>query len=152
MSSLANEEILMTSNDKSVTLTTHRVIQRDNQMTKEIFLKDVTSHEIIKKRGSYYFVLAVIFFIPTIILLFLWSQNESPFNDMTDENKKFLIGAPAFLTILAAYYAMTSYKRFLKISGRFNEIEFSIKSFNEQALNKFINRLITESENRKKEE
>ncbi len=153
MSMLANEETLMTSNDQSITLSTHRIIQRSSQMSKEIFLKDLTSHEIIKKKTEgYYFVLATIFFITTTILLILRIQNESIFNQMDTEQKNLLTGFSLFLTILALYYATTSYEKILKISGKFSEIEIPIKDLSEQTLYKFTKCMFAESELRKKEE
>ena len=52
----------------------------------------------------------------------------------------------------ALHTHMAAHVKYLKISGRFNDIEFSLKNLSEQSLNKFLSRLIIESDNRKREE
>lgn len=138
------ENIILTSNDDSITLTNHRIIQRDSEINKEIFLKDIVSNEIIKKKSKYYLILCGIF----IILSFVTIQNVL-------ENENFEI-MPLFyilliLLVISTYLYFTKSDKYLKISGKYNFIEFSIKNLNESNLNKFRNTLLIESENRKKE-
>jgi len=57
MDSLKDEKILMISNDNSITLKTHRVFQRTETSNKEILLKNIISHEIVKRKMTYYKVL-----------------------------------------------------------------------------------------------
>lgn len=140
MSNINSEEIILNSNDNSITLTTHRIMQREKGFYKEIFLSDVVSHMEIKKRITYYKVLSVILAIPVLLLLGNQSSDTEPF----------LIFFCILLAI-SVILLLTRFENFLKISGRYNEIIFSIEKIDQSSLNKFITRLIVESENRKRD-
>lgn len=60
-----------------------------------------------------------------------------------------LIGLILTIIFIVAYFSVR--KKFLKISGRFNSIEFSIKNLSQDNVNSFLNKLSIESENQKKE-
>ncbi len=152
MSNLSKEEVLLSSNDNSITLTTHRVLQKTSKINKEILLKDIVGTEIVKRRSTYYIVLAIMFILLASFLYILKLQNKAPFDTMEESAINFLPGVSAFLAILAIYYTFTSTKKVLKISGRFNEIEFLITELSESSLSKFINQLTVESDNRKRED
>jgi len=152
MAGLSKEEIIMTSNDNAITLTTHRVLQKTSELNKEILLKDIVSQEVVKKQHRYYKILSLLFGIPTIILFFLYLSKSSPFDRTGDNETATLIVIPLILTIISVYLLLTTHEKFLKIAGRFNEIEFTLKDLNESSLNKFLNRLTVESDNRKRED
>ncbi|AWM14979.1 hypothetical protein DI487_14715 [Flavobacterium sediminis] len=137
------EHIILTSNDDSITLTNFRVIQKSSDLNKEILLKDIVSNEIVKKKSHYYLVLTCIF--TSLSIFTLYSILES----------KKLQNMPLFyfvfiLFLISIYLYLSRIDKYLKISGKYNFIEFSIKNLNESNLNKFRNTLLIESENRKK--
>src|SRR5574343_92095 len=160
MALLSKEEIIMTSDDNAITLTTLRVLQKTSEVNKEILLKDIVSQEIIRKRSGYYKVLSLVFGIPTFILWCLFVTKSRPFErtidnmfDRTNENGEAeIIIIPLILTIISIYLLLTTSEKYLRISGRFNEIEFTIRDLSQSSLNKFLNRLTIESDNRKRED
>ena len=173
MAGLTKEEIIMSSNDNSITLTTHRVLQKTSEINKEILLKDIVSQEVVRKRHKYYKILSLLFGIPSVILFFLYLTKSGPFErtintilkqaykdgflttelDGTNENGANTILVVLFvLTLISLCLLFTTSERHLKIAGRFNEIEFSQKDLSDSSLNKFINRLTVESDNRKRED
>lgn len=149
MPGLANETILMNSDDNSVTLTTHRVLFKTSNVNKEIMLKDLVSHEIIKKRANYYKKLLIFFGAITILAFIIFIAN-GPYAYVSD-GTKVSIFFPLTLTGIALFLFLDRTEKYLKLSGRFNEIEFSLSNLSESSLNKFLNRLIVESDNRKRE-
>jgi len=144
MDSLKNETILMTSNDNSVTLTTHRIFQRTETTNKEIQLKNIISHEIVKRKMTYYKVLTVLF---VLIALYLYFEMESNYNDA-------IVGLFWFCIILAlisAIFLFTTFKKSLRISSYFGVIEFSLSDIKSDSLNDFLNKMYHYAELRKKE-
>jgi len=152
MTPLSKEEIVLSSNDNSITLTTHRVMQKTSLVTKEMFLKDILSHEVLKKRPKYYLIIFIIFGVLSLILSYLYLQKSSPFDNPEENATIVLLIIPISITFFACLFYIFTYEKFLKISGKFNEIEFSLKYLSQDGLNKFLNRLAVESDNRKKEE
>ena len=136
------EETIMKSDDNTITLTTHRLIQATREMNKELFLKDMVSYEIVKKRSTYYLVLALLFGIP-LVLIFLF--------DVYIEDGVTALLLPILVTFIGSILYLTSFKRYLKITGRLSYIQFSLANLSKKSLDKFIARLMLESENRKKD-
>lgn len=52
MKNLNSESTLISSSDNSITLTTHRLFQRNKSLNKEIVLTNFVSYEIMKKRSK----------------------------------------------------------------------------------------------------
>ena len=114
----------------------------------------------MKKRHRYYKILSLLFGIPTIILSLLYLTKSGPFErtietvfDRTNENgANAILIVLLILTLISVYLLQTTSEKWLKISGRFNEIEFTLKDLTDSSLNKFLNRLTVESDNRKRED
>ena len=144
MDSLKDETIVMTSNDNSVTLTTHRIFQRAETTNKEILLKNIISHEIVKRKMTYYKVLTAAF---VLLTLYLYLELESNYNDA-------MVGLFWFSTILAiisSVFLFTTFKKSLRISSYFGVIEFSLSDIKSDSLNDFLNKMYHYAELRKKE-
>ena len=155
--SISNEKTILVSNDSSITLTSHRVIQREKNLHKEINLIDFLSYSVIKKRYTYYKILSLIFGIITVSLisLIIASYEPSPYNDNDNERNgelAVIVFIPAFLTLISILLLFTSSEKYMRISGKFNSIEFSIKKLSNTGLSEFLNTLSVESENRKRAE
>lgn len=144
MESLKNESIILTSNDNSVTLTTHRVFQRTETNNKEILLKNIISHEIVKRKMTYYKVLTVIFLLLTF---YLYIVVESNYNDAVVAIFWFCF----IITGISAIFLFTTFKKYLKISSYFGVIEFSLSDMKSESLNDFLNKMYHYAELRKKE-
>ncbi|MFN8239075.1 MAG: hypothetical protein U0T77_12975 [Chitinophagales bacterium] len=56
---LQNEQIVLTSKDKSITLTNFRVLYQSKEINKEIYLRDMLGLEVIEKNERYYIIIGV---------------------------------------------------------------------------------------------
>lgn len=153
--SISNEKTILVSNDSSITLTSHRVIQRDKNLHKEINLVDFLSYSVIKKRYKYYKILSLIFGIITVALvsLVIASYDSSPY-DNSERNGEIavIVCIPAVLTLISILLFFTTSEKYMSIAGKFKSIEFSIKKLSKTGLTEFLNTLSVESENRKRSE
>jgi uncharacterized membrane protein len=153
--SISNEKIILVSNDSSISLTSHRVIQRERNLHKEINLVDFSSYSVIKKRYKYYKILSLIFGIIAAILIFFVNTSSEPSSyDDSERNGEIavIVFIPVFLTLISILLLFTTSEKYMKISGKFNSIEFSIKKLSNTGLTDFLNTLSVESENRKRSE
>ncbi|RDI11254.1 hypothetical protein [Flavobacterium sp. AG291] len=144
MESTEDEKIIMISNDNSITLTTHRIFQITQESNKEILLKNIISHEVIKKKMDYYKVLTCIF---ALVTLYFYTEIESNSNSA-------LLGVFWFsmlITIISAFFLFTSFKKSLRITAYFGIIEFSLSELKTESLNDFLSKMYHYAELRKKE-
>lgn len=140
-----SEKILMTSDDNSITLTTHRIFQRNANANKDLLLKHIITHQVIKRRKLYYKLLTVFF----LIMTFIAYQNLGP---GYDEKVFIVVLILVGLSVISACFLFVIQNRYLKIVSYFGEIEFSLSKIDESSLNKFLNRMYDEIEKRKKED
>ncbi len=145
MQTFPNEKVLMTSDDNSITLTTHRIFQRNVEANKDLLLKHIVSHQVIKRKKLYYKLLTVFF----LIMTFLAYQNLNP---RYDEEVFILVLILVSLSIISACFLFIIQNRYLKIVSYFGEIEFSLSNMDQSSLNSFLNRMYDEMEKRKKED
>src|ERR1035437_2886530 len=130
------EVVLLTSDDNTITLTNYRIIYKTAEITKEMLLKDLLSHEIINKRQDIFLGLTIV----TGIAGYFFIKNERENNYSGGIN---LSVPPAFyilillLTIFLVCY-FNFIKKELKISGRYSSIEFSVRNLSTNSLNKFV--------------
>ncbi|WP_343626763.1 hypothetical protein [Flavobacterium lindanitolerans] len=145
MQTFPNEKVLMTSDDNSITLTTHRIFQRNVEVNKDLLLKHIVSHQVIKRKKLYYKLLTVFF----LIMTFVAYQNLNP---RYDEEIFILVLILVALSIISACFLFIIQNRYLKIVSYFGEIEFSLSNMDQSSLNSFLNRMYDEMEKRKKED
>lgn len=145
MQTFPNEKVLMTSDDNSITLTTHRIFQRNVEANKDLLLKHIVSHQVIKRKKLYYKLLTVFF----LIMTFVAYQNLNP---GYDEEVFILVLILVALSIISACFLFIIQNRYLKIVSYFGEIEFSLSNMDQSSLNSFLNRMYDEMEKRKKED
>lgn len=145
MQTFPNEKVLMTSDDNSITLTTHRIFQRNVEANKDLLLKHILSHQVIKRKKLYYKLLTVFF----LIMTFVAYQNLNP---RYDEEIFILVLILVALSIISACFLFIIQNRYLKIVSYFGEIEFSLSNMDQSSLNSFLNRMYDEMEKRKKED
>lgn len=144
MESTEDEKIIMISNDNSITLTTHRIFQITQESNKEILLKNIISHEVIKKKMDYYKVLTCIF---ALVTLYFYTEIESNSNSA-------LLGVFWFsmlITTISAFFLFTSFKKSLRITAYFGIIEFSLSELKTESLNDFLSKMYHYAELRKQE-
>lgn len=145
MQTFPNEKVLMTSDDNSITLTTHRIFQRNVEANKDLLLKHIVSHQVIKRKKLYYKLLTVFF----LIMTFVAYQNLNP---RYDEEVFILVLILVALSIISACFLFIIQNRYLKIVSYFGEIEFSLSNMDQSSLNSFLNRMYDEMQKRKKED
>ena len=140
---LTNEEVLLNSDDSSITLTTHRIIHKTKDVSQEIFLKDLVGHEIVYKKEMTFLIIGII----GGLLLFLF------FLKILGEHGGGNIGlAPILLFFVSATFFICYFKfqkKYLKISGRYNSLEFSVKNLSQNSLSDFITKISIWSDKRK---
>lgn len=113
----SDEEIVMSSDNKQIALTTKRIIQESKNVTKSIDLKDYRSYEIIRKRNNYY-----LYFLPFPVIIGFFA---------------FFYIMLAIVVILLVSWAAIQ-EKFLVIIGNHSRIEFLAKGISDASLNKFI--------------
>ena len=118
------EQILLESDDKSITLTTLRIIQRGGMNT-EIYLKDISSYEVIKGYRMV-FKIAIPLLFGCLPFTFGW--------DVSMKYMQIVIGGLVASFILMFYFP----EKKLKIIGAYGIVEFQISNLSETALNNFI--------------
>lgn len=171
MSTLQNEMTLLTFNDHSITLTTHRLLQRTSTLNKEIMLTDFLSFEIVSRRSRFFRGL-LWFFVLTTTALGIWCfsvhQRASQWDEVAiarlrqlgsrgsdlDEQIQIstgLLGFSAVLLGISLLLFLIIRSRVLRISGKFSEINIPTAILKNDSLNRFVNTLVTESDNRKRE-
>ncbi|OJX50874.1 MAG: hypothetical protein BGO88_06640 [Flavobacterium sp. 38-13] len=97
MQTFPNEKVLMTSDDNSITLTTHRIFQRNVEANKDLLLKHIVSHQVIRRKKLYYKLLTVFF----LIMTFVAYQNLNP---RYDEEVFILVLILVALSIISACF------------------------------------------------
>jgi hypothetical protein len=171
MPNLNQESTVMSSNDGSITLTTHRLLQRSRDINKEMMLTDFISYEQKGKRNSYYKVLTIIFSVAAVVFGVVYNNKvqesetlrgrfnmvlHSTFGDQMSINEQLqlyggLTTLAAVLFGISLFLFLLSNRKYLRITGKFSSIEFSINNLRGESFSKFTNALITQSDNRKKE-
>jgi len=171
MPSLSQEQTIMSSNDGSITLTTHRLLQRSRDINKEMMLVDFISYEQKRKRSNLWKVLTIIFLVVAVIFGIVYNSKVKESETLRGRLNITLdrtFGEPMSvssqldmynsLTTLAAILFgislllfLTSRRKSLRITGKYSTIEFSISHLRGDSFSKFTNALITESDNRKKQ-
>lgn len=142
----------MSADDNSITLTTYRILQKTNTLNKEILLKDIIGHEVIKKHNNYYKGLLLLFGIPTVLLYLIYFLHPETYANASDTELQTILSMPTIITSVAATLFFTRLDRWIRITGRFNNIEFSIGKLGDSSVNKFLNRMTIESDNSKRAE
>lgn len=171
MSNLKHEATIMHSNDGSITLTTHRLLQRSPDINREMMLADFLSYEQTSKRNSYYKILTIIFLALTVILGIVYNNKtresetlggrfnmafQRTFGERMSINEQLqlyggLTTLAGILFGISLLLFLISNRKYLRITGKFSTIEFSIKHLGNASFSKFTNALITESDNRKRD-
>jgi len=151
MLNLIQENIIMSSNEESIVLTNHRVIQKRDPVNNEVFLKDLVSQTIVKRPRKYYVVLSIIFSAISLLAIVLYFTNLYPFTNAPRRDVIFFLAAPIVLWIASLVFLSKFKERFLKVTGKHGEVIFSLNDMDETNTQKFITRTKEESELRKQE-
>jgi len=155
MFELSEERLLMISDDHSIRLTTHRVIQETADRKNQVMLEDYTGYAIRKNHiGNYKTILIIISVLFIIsVLERLYSFNDQMFVNALFSKifaKKTLVQyiaeSPFFwlflvLLLISIHFYVISRRYYLQINGKYNSIEFRITNPNKKSTTEFLNRL-----------
>lgn len=128
MTLFPDESIVTQSDDKSITLTTHRICEEKNSLqttgTKSIMLEHITSCESITKQYYFWLVLTVIG-----ILLLANGRNDQ------------LTCAGGFIGIFSIAAFFLSRTAMIKIASPTSAIEFNVKGMDKNSIAGFIDKV-----------
>ncbi len=133
------EEMLFTSENKSITLTTNRIIQR-GALQSELHLKDITSYEIIKSlRSILKIVIAILLGLILLACFAMYNQNIHGAHREAIEMVQAAFIALVIATIGTIIVLFVYPEKKLKINSSYGMVEFSVSGLSDSSLNNFIN-------------
>ena len=147
MFELSDEKTLMYSDDRSVKLTTHRIVQQGQTKNNQIMLEDYENYEIRSAHIGNYKFLTIVFAITTVLLLIKRGAEYLEYPDRIFFNflSSYLSVLSAFLFVIAVHFYYISRRYFLRINGKFGHIEFRIVKKKKKSICKFLDTLVTQS-------
>src|SRR6185295_1788439 len=154
MFELSQEQPLMYSDDRSLTLTTHRIIYNAGTQKEQIMLEDYEGFEFTTAHVGSYRALAIFSNGLTIFLiLFTWPsffQQGLSFIEVLDRSS-FLIPFVILSGITYHLYRL-SRRYYIRLIGKFNFIEVRLKNPKHRSITKFLERIKTQSDLQKRSE
>lgn len=147
MFELHDEKVLMYSDDMSVRLTTHRIIQQSQTTKNEIMLEDYENYEIRSAHIGNYKLLTIIFVFTTVLLLFKRGVEylEYPDDMFFNSLVSYLLVLSASLLAISIHFYWISRRYFVRINGKFGYIEFRIINPKKKSVPAFLDRLFAQS-------
>jgi len=135
MSESDREEILAYSDDRTVTLNTHRIIQETTKSQSQIMLEDFVNTELAKAHIGRYKTITVTFGIIIFILLLA----------------KLYIRIYGYPDIRIAHMSLVILTGYNILSEKFNYIQFRVSSFGNRSIKAFLQKLDLQNNNVKNE-
>jgi len=117
------EESIMYSDDRTIELTTHRILEHTRDRTNQIMLKDFKNYEFKAYHIGNYKTIVIIFVVLTISTIIL--------------NLKLYYSEFAYTITGTTFW--NSRRFFVKLNGKYNSIEFRIGSPYNTSVKKFLN-------------
>lgn len=147
------ETSLMFSDDRSIELTTQRILQHSKERTNQIMLEDYENYEFKTYHIGNYKTLVIIFLAFTILTIITNLQSYySEFTyRITDETfwsylwNGIMIKIWTFFLFLSLLFFIISRRYYVRINGKYNYIEFRIISPHNSSVKKFINYIVQQS-------
>lgn len=144
MFELKDERILLYSDDRSVVLTTHRIIHHSSKDKEQIMLEDFINYELKDFHIGNYVGITIFFASITAISLFKRLNGEL----ITDN---YLLQGSLILLTISFFFLLISRRLMIRINGRFGSIEFRIWSFRKRSIKRFLEKLESEANKIKNE-
>ncbi|MEO6611472.1 MAG: hypothetical protein ABIT05_05045 [Chitinophagaceae bacterium] len=153
MFELGEEKLLMSSPDKSVWLTTHRIIYESGKGREQVMLEDVESCQFLNSSvGSYGVALVVVSILTFLIILntIIFYIESRPFLRQYPgsfwqicRNNGLLY---SFLLLLITHFFYRISRRYIiRVNGKFNSIDIRVKTFKHPSIRKMIHVLTEQS-------
>lgn len=149
---------LMFSDDRTIELTTQRILQHSKERTNQIRLEDFESFEFKTYHIGNYKSLVFIFLILTIITIIFNIQtyySEIIYRTIGQSFWNYLWNGAmmkilTFFLFLSLLFFIISRRYFVRINGKFNSIEFRIISPYSSSVKNFLSAIVSQSEKVKK--
>jgi len=154
MFELSNEQTLMISDDKSVQLTTHRVIYQIQNTKRQMMLEDYEGYELKKSHIGNYKLLTIIFSAIAIVAFIIrvneYFQYRRLFNSILPILPEFIFMSftfdiSLFLAFLSLVFFLISRRYYLRLNGKFDSMEIRITNPRSKSINHFLETLIRQS-------
>jgi hypothetical protein len=141
------EESIMYSDDRTIELTTHRILEHTRDRTNQIMLKDFKNYEFKAYHIGNYKTIVIIFVVLTISTIILnlklyYSEFAYTITGTTFWNYLWagiMIKFCTFFLFLSLFFFIISRRFFVKLNGKYNSIEFRIGSPYNTSVKKFLN-------------
>src|SRR5205085_1005798 len=161
MFELKNEEILMYSDDRTVMLTTHRIIHHADSGKQQVMLEDFLNYELKDYHIGNYKILTVIFTTITVFILLakgynrLWpleySLRKVPWILSLITYENYMLVASLIPLTISFIFLLISRRLLIRINGKFNSMEFRVARFNEKSIRRFLTKLESQAKKIKPE-
>lgn len=155
MFELSEEETLMTSSDNSVKLTSHRIIHESGQGRQQIMLEDYDSYQLKKDSIGAYGIFFLIFILITLWLTYEKIVNYIKYRSIFGKNLfDHFWNDTGFIILLVVliifhFFYLISRRYTIKINGKYNSIEFRVKSLGNSSVKKMLTKMVEQSNKRK---
>lgn len=144
----------MSSSDSSVKLTAHRIIYESAQGRQQIMPEDFESyqfkHSSIGAYGILLFIFIVITFLIAVNKITNYLDNRNLFREFNTnlfdifwDDKGFII--LLVLLMIFHFFYLISRRYIIKLNGKFNSIEFRVKSFKHPSIRKMLDKMVEQS-------
>jgi hypothetical protein len=159
MFELHQEKDLLITPDKTVRLTTHRLIHDEGGKKEQLMLEDFIRYELEKNHIGHYKLLMIIFSVITGFLLFqtITAYQESNTGNSTVTAillhciRTFPLNLSIICLFLSLIFFLMSRRKYVKVIGKYDTIRFRVRNFDHPSIKKFLQLMASESGKRKKE-
>ena len=155
MFELQEEKTLLYSDDMSITLTTHRIIQQTNKGSKQIMLEDFEKYELKKAHIGNYNVLTNIFAFLSFIAICAGINNYNTITSAIDWRffqyllEDFTIVLCLMMLLISSFLYTISRRFYIQINSKYERIDFRVHSLKKKSVTQFLKKLTEQSEIRK---
>ena len=140
------EEQIMCSDDKSLELTTTRVLKHSKERTVEIKLEEYEGYEFVSRHiGNYKTILMVFAILISLNVVLNFESYQSGFTPQISRMSfwEYLWNGTmfkiwVFLLMISIIFFTISRRYFVRIDGKFNSFEFQIVSPHNSSIKKFL--------------
>ena len=148
------ETSILFSHDRSIELTTHRILQHTGERTNEIKLEDFQDYEFKNYHIGNYKTVVIVFLALTIVAVLFNVRLYYPAVANANAGITFweylwdgiLMKACCVLLFLSFLFYVISRRYFVRINGKYNYIEFRVKNPRNSSIQKFLNAIIIQSD------
>jgi hypothetical protein len=151
---MMEETSIMYSDDKTIELTSHRIIQHTAGKTNQLMLEEFQNYEFKTASIGYYKTVVIVFLILTIVAVLFNVRLYYPAVVMADAGITFweylwtgvLMKACCVLLFLSYLFYVISRRYFVRLNGKANFIEFRIASRKNSTIRKLLDAIVLQSD------